>query len=264
MLSPDQFYTKVFNAKSLWLFLDYDGTLVDFAPTPDIVEPQPAVIELLTKVANHPRIRLAIISGRRLEDLEKLLPIPGAILAGTYGIELRAERDERIERIPYEDIRPTLEKLKSVWEPLVLKGDRFFLEDKGWALAIHARFVEDAKAKEVIAKARKMAEHFVDPRSFRILGGHKFLEVAPLEAHKGTTVEYILQRYQRENALPLYMGDDDKDEEAFETIKSRGGIPILVASIPRKSGACYRLDSPKAVHRYLELIMSKVKNKSLP
>jgi trehalose 6-phosphate phosphatase len=245
---------RLAQAKRLWLFLDYDGTLADFAPTPEHVNLNPEVVDLLTKLARHPRIRIAVISGRRLGHVQTLLPVPGVLLAGTYGIELQTTEGERIDRVEYEAIRPALDALKPQWLRLIVDQKGFFLEDKGWALALHARFADDEEAEEVLADARSMATEAATPGLFRLLGGHKFLEIGPRLAHKGRTVDYLLDRYPWPGALPLYLGDDDKDEEAFGVIKARGGIAILVAREPRNTKADCRLESPQAARHWLETL----------
>jgi trehalose 6-phosphate phosphatase len=154
--------------------LDYDGTLADFAPTPDHVEPQPEVIELVTQLATHPRIQVAVVSGRRLDHIETLLPISEAILAGTYGIEIRAKNGKRFYRVEREEIRPELDKLKSKWEYLLGDREGFYLEDKGWALAIHARFVEDSEAHKTIHAARNVASTTLIWANFGSLGAINF------------------------------------------------------------------------------------------
>jgi trehalose 6-phosphate phosphatase len=245
---------RLAQAKRLWLFLDYDGTLADFAPTPEHVNPNPGVVDLLTRLARHPRIRIAVISGRRLSHVQALLPVPGVLLAGTYGIELQTTEGERINRVEYGAIRPALDALKPQWLRLIADREGFFLEDKDWALALHARFANDEEAEEVLADARSMATEAATPSLFRLLGGHKFLEIGPRLAHKGRTVDYLLDRYPWPGALPLYLGDDDKDEEAFGVIKARGGIAILVAPEPRNTKADCRLESPQATRHWLETL----------
>ena len=250
----EQINERLAQAERLWLFLDYDGTLADFAPTPDHVNPDPEVTALLTRLMQHPRIRIAVISGRRLSHVQALLPVPGIFLAGTYGIELQTPEGERINRVEHGAIRPALNTLKPRWLRLIADREGFLLEDKGWALALHARFANDEEAERVLVAARSMATEVAPLRVFRLLGGHKFLEVGPRLAHKGGTVDYLLDLYPWSGALPLYLGDDDKDEEAFDVIKARGGIAILVASDPRKTRADCRLASPWAVRHWLEML----------
>jgi trehalose-phosphatase len=243
---------RLVRAKRLWLFLDYDGTLADFAPTPEHVDLDLEVIDVLTRLAQRRDIRVAVVSGRQLGQIRLLLPVPGVLLAGTYGIELQTPGGRRIERVSSGTIRPVLDDLKSRWERLIAGREGFFLEDKYWALALHARFADDDQANIVLEDARRMATDAASLGPFRLLGGHKFLEIGPRLAHKGQTVAYLLDRYPWPGALPVYLGDDDKDEEAFGVIKARGGVAILVAREPRNTQADCRLASPRAVRHWLQ------------
>jgi trehalose 6-phosphate phosphatase len=81
---------------SIWLFLDYDGTLSDFAPNPDVIETKPVVVELLKRLSQYPKLRVSVISGRRLAHVKKLVPLSGILLAGSYGIEICTQEGEEI------------------------------------------------------------------------------------------------------------------------------------------------------------------------
>jgi trehalose-phosphatase len=153
--------------------------------------------------------------------------------------------------VGYDTIRPPLEILKPAWAHLIEGHEGFFLEDKVWALALHARFAKEDEAEKVLAAAHRLAAEVACSGPYRLLGGHRFLEIGPKLAHKGRTVEYLLDRYPWPGALLVYVGDDDKDEAAFEVIGARGGIAILVASEPRATKAGCRLKSPQAVRRWL-------------
>jgi trehalose 6-phosphate phosphatase len=228
--------------------------LADFAPTPDHVAPDPKIIELVNELAKHPRIRAAVISGRRLDQVEKLIPVRGLPLAGTYGVELLLPNEERLDRVPYENVRPVLARIKPRWEELISDREGFFLEDKDWALAIHARYADGDVADEVLVNARRVASRTLEEASrdlFRVLGGHKFLEVGPALAHKGCTVDFLLDRHPWAGALLLYVGDDDKDEEAFDVIHAHEGIAIKVCEQPCDTKADGRLETPQEVRRWL-------------
>jgi trehalose 6-phosphate phosphatase len=252
--APDGVKTRIRQAERLRLFLDYDGTLADFAPTPEHVEPDPEVIALLAKLAHHPSIRPMVISGRRLAHVKRLLPVPEILLAGTYGVELRLPTGEDVDRIDYAEIRPMLDVIKPRWEAIIAEGSGFFLEDKDWALAVHGRYAPDAEAEKILEEAKAEAKALLagaPPELFRILGGHKFLEVGPTLAHKGRTVEYLLERYPWPGALPLYVGDDDKDEEAFSVIHAHGGLAVRVCKSSCDTAADGRLESPRETRQWL-------------
>jgi trehalose 6-phosphate phosphatase len=239
----------------LWLFLDYDGTLVDFAPTPDHIEPDLAIIRLLERLARRPATRVTVLSGRRLEHLRQLLPATGVFLAGTYGIELRTPRGDTIHRIDYESVRPVLDAIKPQWTHMINGRKGFFLEDKGWTLALHARFADHEEARQVLAQARQAAAPDSLAGRFRILGGHKFLEVAPLLASKRETVSHLLEQYPFAEMRLLYIGDDDKDEEAFSVIHAHRGVAAKVAQPSQASSpteADIFFESPKDAVRWLE------------
>jgi len=255
LCTPETIGKQLLRAERLWMFLDYDGTLAEFAPTPDHIHPDPKIITLLTNLAHHPRIRIAVISGRRLGHVRSLVPVPGVWLAGTYGVELQTPDGQQINRLEYDSIRPTLETVKPRWELLIAHRQGFFLEDKGWSLALHARFAGDEEADTVLAQARRTAADGAQTDAFRMLGGHKFLEIGPALAHKGHTVEYLLDRFRWPGAVALYLGDDDKDEEAFAVIKAQGGIAVLVAKEARETAADCRLDSPQAARQWLTTLL---------
>jgi trehalose-phosphatase len=255
MLHAKELNKRLASTERLWLFLDYDGTLADFAPTPDHVEPDIELVTLLTRLASNPRLRLAVISGRRLSHIQTLVPVPGVLLAGTYGIELLTANGKRINQLPFKAVRPALGSLKPRWATLIEDREGFFLEDKGWALALHARFAGDEETEVVLTAARQAATDVASSGTFRLLGGHKFLEIGPKLAHKGQTVEFLLERYPWPGSMPLYLGDDDKDEEAFGVIQAKGGIAVLVKSQSIEyTKADYYLESPSAVRRWLETL----------
>jgi trehalose-phosphatase len=239
----------------LWLFLDYDGTLADFAPTPEVIQTDPKVIGLLERLVNKPNIRVTVVSGRRLRDLRLLLPIEGIFLAGTYGIELLKDTGEIINRVAYSDIRPSIESIKPAWEQLVNGREGFFLEDKGWTLALHAGLAHQFEAEQVISQAHRAIRTAPLAHHVRILGGHKFLEIAPSLASKGDAVSYLLSRYPLPGARLLCVGDDDKDEEAFYVIHAKGGRAVKVlqpSQASRPTEADFFFESPIDTLEWLE------------
>jgi len=241
---------------NLRIFLDYDGTLADFAPTPDEIYPDQQLIDLLERLINDPGIQPAVISGRRLAHIRRLIPLQGILLAGTYGVEILEPSGKLIHRVNYESIRPTLEDLKPRWLELVRTHPEIYLEDKGWSLALHAKYMDGDRADKILEQARKYTRTDDFPTElFRVLGGHKFLEIAPRLANKGSAVRYLLTRYPLNGYLPIYIGDDDKDEEAFEVIIENSGVAIKVGPRSKASIAKLRLESPQTVREFLASLL---------
>ncbi len=262
--SPEQIMEQVLAQDRLWLFLDYDGTLADFAPTPEYVISDPDIIALVTRLALCPRTRVAVISGRPLSQVRQLLPTPKIVLAGTYGIELQTPDGEILRRAERIVIRPALEQLKPIWQQLISDRSGFFIEDKGCALALHARFATEAEADQVLSAAYASIVELALPGGVRVLHSQRFLEVAPAMAHKGYTVDYVLDRFTWPRALPVYLGDDDQDEEAFATIKARRGVALLVAASQRTTLADAQLASPQAARDWLSQLAERLDAKGPP
>jgi trehalose 6-phosphate phosphatase len=173
-------------------------------------------------------------------------------------VEMQLPEGEEVFQLEYEALRPVLENLKPRWQALVEGRKDFYLEDKGWALALHARFADEEESEEVLRAAERILSEETR-ENFRVLGGHKFLEFGPQSAHKGKTVQRILEQYPWPGALLVYFGDDDKDEEAFEVIQANQGLAVVVARQPRPTRADFRLESPAQVRRWLEeLILTQI------
>lgn len=237
--------------KRVDLYLDYDGTLAEFAPTPDDVLPDEQVIRLVSRLAGSPNIRVSIISGRRLGHIQKLIPVKGILLAGTYGVEMQTPDGKEIHQIPYNSIRPNLDLLKPRWHKLIDGKEGFYLEDKGWALAIHARNAIEEQGLKVLGSAETMLTQDVLGERLQKIHSYRFLEIGPKNADKGHALNYLFKNFLWENSIPIYIGDDDKDEEAFRAVNQCEGYSILVSKAGRETEAKYILHSPTEVHQWL-------------
>lgn len=241
----------------LALFLDYDGTLVPIARTPGEARPDDALLALLADLARAPAFDAIVLSGRPLASLQAMLPVPGLTLAGTYGVEVRRDGKVVTRGVDAAQIRPVVEQVKSEWARLIAERGGFMLEDKGLAIALHARWAEPAEAGFVLETARAAATRLLPGQHFRILGGDRFLEAAPAAAHKGQTVDWLLDQRHDPGVLPVYFGDDDKDEEAFAVVRRRGGLPIGVGARFPLESALERLPSPEAVRAWLRKFLTE-------
>jgi trehalose-phosphatase len=260
IFTPVWLQEKLIYCERLALFLDYDGTLAEFVETPDIVEPNPKIIELIDRLSRHPRITITIISGRRLDQVQELLPVSGITIAGTYGIEIRMPDGKVVRCADYETIRSLIEPIKREWVKIVSVDKHFFVEDKLWAVAIHARNASDQFAKTVLERARSIANEKVDPTQLQIIEGDKFLEVAPKNANKAQSVDYLLNLSSVKNLLTIYMGDDSHDDEAMAIIHEHGGVAIQVGRSMILKNADWRLKIPLEARKWLAGVSSYVKD----
>lgn len=245
------------NGGRLWLLLDYDGTLVPIARTPAEAVPDPGLLDLLSRLVQIDSFRVAVVSGRSLASLNPMLPIPHLILVGIYGVEIQIGEQIQSSVPNPSHMREKIDAVKSTWAQIILDQPGFWLEDKGLALALHGRFSDPSVAEILFSRAR-LALAEIAAEEFRIFGGERFLEIAPASASKGKTVEWLLEHLPLANALPVYFGDDDKDEEAFVVVKQHGGIPIGVGKLHGATNADERLASPGQVRLWLQSFLEAV------
>ncbi len=241
---------KIYQKERAFLFLDYDGTLALFAPNPDVVLPDSELIDILCKINKLENIKLAIISGRRLDHIRSLVPIDGIWLAGSYGLEMINSSGNEIQLLEFDNLRPGLEIIKPTWQALIDGREGFYLEDKGWSLAIHANGLDKQEVNLVLEKARRIDV----PKGFHLKSTHKFIEICPPKADKGVAVEYILNSEKFNDALPIFIGDDPRDEEAFAAVHSIGGVGIIVTENDRETKATYSMRRPEQVRNWLRVI----------
>jgi len=243
---------RLYRGGKAWLFLDYDGTLVEFASTPELVLPDEKLIELIERLSRFGKVlRVVVLSGRKISQIQRLIPVQGILLAGTYGIEFQTWEGENVRLIEMETLRPYIERVKSIWNQMIEGKPGYYLEDKGYAVALHAKNAQPDEAQALIVNAELAVNQLGAIELLRILGGSMFLEVAPAKADKGAALRLLLDRFPWPGAEVLYIGDDDKDEAAFEVVRQIHGTPIVVAGTEHPTHALYRLESPDHVRRWL-------------
>ena len=235
----------------LTFFLDYDGTLIPIAPTPAEALADAALLQLLAQLAGTVVIRTVILSGRPLADLRKMLPVRGLILAGLYGVEMQMG-DIALVRAPAgAQSREIVSQVRGIWARLTDGLPGFMLEDKGLALALHARWAARDDAERIVDAARDAALEVIRSRPFRLLGGDRYIEIAPAMADKGETVDWLLSEYPVRLDLPVVFGDDNKDDAAFAAVKRRGGYAIGVGHRYPLPGIDARVETPEMARDWL-------------
>ena len=248
---------RIRNADLLFLLLDYDGTLCPIASRPDLAVCPPRVKPLLEKLRDSPKARVAIISGRALEDLKDKVRVEGIIYVGNHGLEVEnpaGTHRKKLSPARQNELKKIRGSLETDLEPI----PGILFEDKGPILAVHYRNAPREFALRVQEEVEKALQPF--PDRWQSSPGKKIVEIRPnIDFDKGKTVKEILNRFPSVKLLSVYLGDDRSDEEAFRAMGSRG-ISIRVGSGAAPSSAHYFLRGPEEVSGFLRRCEEILKN----
>jgi trehalose 6-phosphate phosphatase len=224
------------------LFLDFDGTLVDLADTPDGVVVDPALTDLLTTLARRLGGRLAIVSGRSIAQLDALLgPVAQTLaVSGSHGCE------HRWHGISAQPVRPdSLRDVAEAMHAASAGAPGVVVEDKSFGVALHFRRAPAFETQALLLAERLGAEH-----ELAMQHGKMMVELRVPGSDKGVAVARMMQRPEMQGTRPVFIGDDVTDESAFVAARAAGGHGILVGS-PRTTAADYGLPHPAAVLAWL-------------
>jgi trehalose-phosphatase len=146
------------------------------------------------------------------------------------------------------------------WHKLIQNQSGFYLEDKGWSLALHGRYASQSALSSVMPAAQSMSQKLIPDSRFRLSVNERFLELAPITANKAVAVQWILKELTPENVLSVYVGDDDKDEEGFLPVIEAGGYAVKVTSEITESIAQFQMTNPQEVRTWLtNLIQARIR-----
>ncbi|GHD75407.1 trehalose 6-phosphate phosphatase [Luteimonas padinae] len=229
------------------LFLDVDGTLLELAPRPDEVEVPQQLREALA--ALHARLRgaVALVSGRSLATLDRLLAPPRLPASGLHGLERRhGSRVQRAPRAP-----EALHRVRGEAVRVAARHPGVVIEDKGAALALHWRAAPQAGG-DLQAFARAALPRLP---GYRLQPGHDVIELRPaasggVRADKGAAILAFLQEPPFAGRRPVFAGDDITDEAGFAAVNAHDGISVLVGPL-RESAAHFALAGTADVHAWI-------------
>jgi trehalose-phosphatase len=241
--------------KRLAVFLDYDGTL-----TPIVSRPEAAVLSdrmrtIIRRLAGH--CAVAVVSGRGLADVRERVGIEEIVYAGSHGFEIAGPGGLREENREAQAAQPALAEAEAALREQLSGVPGAQVERKKYSLAIHFRNVDEQRVPEV---ERSVAEIARQHPTLRRSGGKKVFELQPeVDWHKGRAVNWLLTRLDLDHpdVLPLYIGDDLTDEDAFQAMCERG-VGIVVRDEPRPTAARYALENPAEVGTFLERLTGYV------
>jgi len=228
--------------QSWCIFLDVDGTLLEFAETPDDVAVEAGLVAVLERLATAVNGALALVSGRPIAVLDRLFAPLRLPSAGVHGLERRNALGEitegPVDWLPLAAARHALQEFVAHHPALIL-------EDKVVALALHWR--RDPALHTAARSLLLSLLERVGP-DFQLQEGAFVLELKPSARDKGTAVDSFLQEPPFAGRVPLFIGDDLTDADAFRAVERHGGWAIGVGSQP---GTALRLEDPRAVRRWL-------------
>jgi len=240
------------------LFLDFDGTLAPIVDRPaDAKLPQPMRRTLRDAAAVMP---VALISGRDLTDLHERVKLPELIYAGSHGFEIQGP-DLRLELPAGLDAVEELAQAATELEAGLADIGGAWLERKRFMLAVHYREAAKADIERLTAFVAAVHDRF---SRLRLTPGKMLFELRPdIDWDKGRALRWLLSEMHLDHAevLPLYLGDDESDEDAFRVLHGRG-IGILVADRPRQSLAILRVEGSDQVIRLLRHLIEQVETRS--
>lgn len=224
------------------LFLDIDGTLLDIAPGPDEVVIPVTLARDLALVRERFGGAVALISGRTIESIDRMLAPLRLAAAGQHGAQMRYAAEEPVIAAAAIDLSPLRRRLTPVTAVAGVE-----IEDKGMSLAIHYR-----KAETHPGKLRDWIVETVGDLGdeLEIIRGRRVIEIKPRGISKATAVSAFMAKPPFQGRQPIFIGDDKTDEDGFRAAIAAGGLAVQVG--PRQSALATRwMENPSAVRRWL-------------
>lgn len=244
------------------VFLDYDGVLSPIVAHPDLAVLSAEMRAVLTELAAVTTV--AVVSGRDVADVREKVQLPGIYYAGSHGFDIIGPDgdpvvDERLER--FHVYLDPLDQVAKILENRLAGVAGARVERKRFAIAIHFRQVADEDYPTLEAAVLETA-----PRVplLRVEAGKRIFEFRPDFAwDKGRAVEWLLGELDLDppNVVPLYLGDDTTDEDAFRMVRTRG-IGIVVGREGEPSLARYALEDTDEVRVFLSRLTADLRGDS--
>lgn len=204
------------------LLLDLDGTLIDLAATPDAVVVPPDLPGDLIALRDRLGGALAIVTGRPIEAVDRLLPDVATAIAGEHGGVIRHSQDGPPERAPSQ---PVPQAWLDHADRLTAAFPGSLVERKARGYVLHYR--QAPEAGPVFEEALKAT--LAGWPHHRLIRAHMAWEIKPVGIDKGTAVAALMQRPPFAGRMPVFIGDDVTDEDGIREAIARGGLGLRVA-----------------------------------
>ena len=239
----------VVGGRQPFVCLDFDGTLSDIVSDPDAATLVDGAAKALENLAA--QCPVAILSGRDLADIRDRVGLPGLWYAGSHGFELIGPDGSQHHNDAAAAAVPVLERAADALRDELKHIPGARVEHKRYAVAVHYRNAPVERVGEIIAATHRHGHR----HGLRVTGGRKVVELRPdIDWDKGTALAWISDQInQTGRVLPIYVGDDLTDEDAFDAIRFHG-IGVVVRHDEdggRPTAAEFTLNSPQEVCEFL-------------
>ena len=224
------------------LFLDIDGTIAEIMPRPGDVIPEARRSQLIRSVHAATGGRLAILSGRTLEDVDRILEGIVPSVAAIHGLVQRMP-DGTVHKT---ETSPLISEVAQRVREFAEAHNGVTVEQKGSSFALHYRLAPDQETN-----VRAFTGHIAEALGLGVQNGSMVSEIRTPGPHKGTALKRFLKAEPFAGFTPVMVGDDLTDEDAFVAADEMGGYGILVGS-ERPSRAWFRIPSVRDVMGWLE------------
>jgi trehalose 6-phosphate phosphatase len=229
------------DVKAVALFLDLDGVLAPIVARPEDVVPQAERTQLMRGLQAALGGRLAVISGRTIADLDRILDGVVPALAGVHGLERRGG-DGRVWRA---EPSKALDRARAAFEPLARDWPGVVIEEKGLSVGVHYRAAPGAEAA-----VRQAVEQLTPADDLVAQWGQMVAELRTPGPDKGDALTGFMAEPPFAGARPVFVGDDLTDEHGFAAAAAGGGFGVLVGP-ERPTAAQMRLENVEAVYDWL-------------